>query len=190
MQVSRTCSLSDSLWCNRRATVLYTPYIILGGNSTQTPTFPLVCNDCQCQKPPSYSSFSDEVSSPNAYTAKTTLLLSIVPVRIELYVLAASAMWVIMPLSASSCEQGASPSLSPCCRKIASLSIAQMTCLSVDNVTLYMLRNANSAVSLSLILRNSPQFLELHYWALLGDGFILVQVPNGHIQLKRVLASL
>ena len=35
-----------------------------------------------------------------------------------------------------------------------------------------MLRNANSDVSLSLILSNSPQFLELHYLALLGDGFI------------------
>ena len=46
----------------------------------------------------------------------------------------------------------------PCCRKIASLSIAQMTCLSVDNVTIYILRNANSAVSFSLILSNSPHF--------------------------------
>ena len=79
-------------------------------------------------------------------------------------------MWAIMPLSASSCEEGASPSLSLGCRKIASLSIAQMTCLSVDNVTIYMLRNANSAVSFSLILSNS-HFLELHYWALLGHGF-------------------
>ena len=77
-----------------------------------------------------------------------------------------------MPLSASSCEQGASPSLSLGCRKMASFSIAQMTCLSFDNVTIYMLRNANSAVSFSLILSNSPHFLELHYWALLGDGFI------------------
>ena len=81
-------------------------------------------------------------------------------------------MWAVMPLSASSCEQGASPSLSLGCRKIASLSIAQMTWLSVDNVTLYILRNANSAVSFSLILSNSPHLLELHYWALLGDGFI------------------
>ena len=82
-------------------------------------------------------------------------------------------MWAIMPLSASSCEQGASSALSIGCRKkIASLSMAQMTCLSVDNVTLYMLRNANSAVSCSLILSNSPHLLELHYWALLGDGFI------------------
>ena len=81
-------------------------------------------------------------------------------------------MWAIMPLSASSCDQGASPSLSIRCRTISSLSIAQMTCLSVDNVTIYMLRNANSAVSFSLILSNSPHFLELHYWALLGDGFI------------------
>ena len=77
-----------------------------------------------------------------------------------------------MALSASSCEQGASPSLSLGCRKIASLSIAQMACLSVDNVTIYMLRNANSAGSFSLILSNSPHFLELHYWALLGDGSI------------------
>ena len=80
-----------------------------------------------------------------------------------------------MPLSASSCEQGASPSLALGCRKIVSLSIAQMTFLSVDNVTIYkknMPRNANSAVSFSLILSNSPHFLELHYWGLLGDGFI------------------
>ena len=47
-----------------------------------------------------------------------------------------------------------------------------MTCLSVDNVTLYMLRNANSSVLFSLILSNSPHFLELHHWALHGDGFI------------------
>ena len=47
-----------------------------------------------------------------------------------------------------------------------------MTCLSVDNVTIYLLRNSNSAVSFSSILSNSPDFLELHYWALLGDGFI------------------
>ena len=86
------------------------------------------------------------------------ILLSIVPVRIELYVLAASAMWVIMPLSASPCEQGVGPSLSIGCRKSSSLSIAQMTCLSVDNVTINMLRNANSSVSFSLILSNSPHF--------------------------------
>ena len=35
-----------------------------------------------------------------------------------------------------------------------------------------MLRNANSAVLFSLIMSNSPHFLELHYWALLGDGLI------------------
>ena len=51
-----------------------------------------------------------------------------------------------MPLSASSYEQGASPSLSIGCRKSASLSITQMICLSVDNVTIYMLMNANSAL--------------------------------------------
>ena len=83
-------------------------------------------------------------------------------------------MWAIMPLYASSCEQGASPSLSLGCRNIASLSIAQMTCLSVDNVTNDMLRNANSAVSFSLILSNSPHLLELHYWALLCDEFISI----------------
>ena len=193
MQISCTCSLRDSLWCNRSATVIYTRYILLGGNSTHSPTFPLVCNDCQSQKPPSYSKFSGEVSSPNAYTANTTILLYIVPVRIELYVLAASAMWAIMPLSASSCEQGAIPSLSLGCRKIVSLSIAQMTCLSVDNVTIYMLRNANSAVSFSLILSNSPHFFELHYWALLGDGLISLScsvfalLKNLVCSLRRVL---
>ena len=59
---------------------------------------------------------------------------------------------------------------------MASLSIAQMTCVSVDSVTIYMLRNANSAVLFSLILSNPPHFLELHYWALLGDGFISLSV--------------
>ena len=49
-----------------------------------------------------------------------------------------------------------------------------MTCLSVDNVTIYMIRNANSAVSFSLSLSNFTHFLELHYLALLGDGFISV----------------
>ena len=78
-------------------------------------------------------------------------------------------MWAII-MSASSCEQRASPSLSICCRKIASLSIAHMTYLTVDNVTIYMLGNTNSAVSFSLILSNSPHFWRLHYWALLGDG--------------------
>ena len=130
----------------------------------------------------------DEVSSPNAYTANTTILLSIVPVRIEFYVLAASAMWAIMPLSASSCEQGASPSLPLGCRKTTSLSIAQMTCLSVDNVTIYMLRNTNSAVSFSLILSNSPHFLELHYWALLGDGFISLSC-SVFVLLKNLVCS-
>ena len=40
-----------------------------------------------------------------------------------------------------------------------------------------MLRNANSAVLFSLIMSNSPHFLELHYWALLGDGFISLSCP-------------
>ena len=77
-----------------------------------------------------------------------------------------------MPLSAASCEQGASPSLSKGCRNITPLSIAQVNCLSVDIVTINMLRNANSAVLFSLILSSSPHFLKLHYWAPLGDGFI------------------
>ena len=97
-------------------------------------------------------------------------------------------MWAIMPLSASSCEQGASLSLSLGCRKIASLSIAQMTCLTVDNVTIYMLRNANSDVSLSLILSNSPHFLELHHWALLGDGFISLSC-SVFVLLKNLVCS-
>ena len=82
-----------------------------------------------------------------------------------------------MPLSAASCEQGASPSLSQGCRNITPLSIAQANCLSVDVVAIYMLRNANKAVLFSLILSNSPHFLELHYWALLGDGFISLSCP-------------
>ena len=81
-------------------------------------------------------------------------------------------MWTIMSLSAASCEQGVSPSISKCCRNITPLSIAQVTCLSFDIVTIYMFRNANGAVLFSLIMSNSPHFLELHYWALLGDGFI------------------
>ena len=82
-----------------------------------------------------------------------------------------------MPLSAASCEQGASPSLSQGCRNMTPLSIAQVTCLSVDIVTIYMLRNANSALLFSLILSNSPHFFELHYWALHGDRFISLSCP-------------
>ena len=89
----------------------------------------LVCNDCQCQKP----STVHLVMSSDLQTQ----LLSTVRVVIELYVLAASAACIITRLSASSCEQGASPSLSLGCRKITSLSIVQMT-LSVDIVTIYL----------------------------------------------------
>ena len=98
-------------------------------------------------------------------------------------------MWAVMLLFASSCEQRASPSLSLGCRKIASLSIAQMTCLSVDNVTIHMLRNANSAVSFSLILSNSPHFLELHYCALLGDGFISLSCSVFGLLLKNLVCN-
>ena len=63
-------------------------------------------------------------------------------------------------LCASSCEQGDSTSLSLGCRKITPLSIVQMTCLSGDIVTIFLLRNATNAVLFSLILRNSPHFLE------------------------------
>ena len=82
-----------------------------------------------------------------------------------------------MPLSAASCEQGASPSLSQGCRNITPLSTAKVICFSVDIVTIYMLRNANSAVLFSLILSSSPHFLELHYWAPLGDGVISFSYP-------------
>ena len=51
VRVSCTCSSRDSLWCNLSPTVFYTRYVLLGGNFTQSPTFPLVCNDGQCQKP-------------------------------------------------------------------------------------------------------------------------------------------
>ena len=56
---------------------------------------------------------------------------------------------------------------------MASLSIAQMTYLAVDNVTIYMLRNANSVVSFSLILSNSPHFGT----ALLGSTRRRIQFP-------------
>ena len=56
-----------------------------------------------------HSSFSDEVSCANAYTANTTTSLSTVRIRILLYVLAAWATLTIMRLSASSCEQGLVP---------------------------------------------------------------------------------
>ena len=79
-----------------------------------------------------------------------------------------------MPRSAALCEQGSSPSLSKGCRNITPLSIAQVTCLSVDIVTIYMLRNANRAVLFSLIMSNSPHFLELHYGALHSDGLISI----------------
>ena len=89
-----------------------------------------------------YSSVSDEVRSPNAFTANTTTLPSTVRVVIQLYFL---AMWTITRLSASSCEQGASPSMSIGCRKMTSLSIVQIT-LSVDIVTIYLPTQCQSCV--------------------------------------------
>ena len=80
-------------------------------------------------------------------------------------------MWAIMPLSASSCEHGASPSL----------SLLPKNCIivySTDDVldswqcdNLY----TQKCEQRCLVLVDSEQFssfLELHYWALLGDGFI------------------
>ena len=86
----------------------------------------LVCIDCQCQKPPI---FHLVMRSDLQTRSQQTTLLSTVRVVIELYLLAASATWTIKRLSASSCEQEASPSMSLGCRKITSLSIVQMTLL-------------------------------------------------------------
>ena len=94
----------------------------------------LVCIDCQCQKPPI---FHLVMRSDLQTRSQETTLLSTVRVVIELYLLAASATWTIKRLSASSCEQEASPSMSLGCRKITSLSIVHMT-LSVDLVTIYL----------------------------------------------------
>ena len=49
VRLSCTCSLRDCLWCNRRATVLYT-LCMLQGVTTHNVSLPsicaLVCNDC------------------------------------------------------------------------------------------------------------------------------------------------
>ena len=49
--------------------------------------------------------------------------------------------------------------------------------MAVDNVTMSLLRNASSVVLFSLIPRNSPHFLELHYLTWLGDGLISLSCP-------------
>ena len=74
-----------------------------------------------------------------------------------------------MRLPVSSCEQEASPSLSIGCRQITSLSRVQMTCLSVEIVTICL-----------------PTFSELHYWAPLGDEFLSLSFPA--FSLSRNLA--
>ena len=94
----------------------------------------LGCIGCQCQKPPI---FHLVMRSDLQTRSQQTTLLSTVRVVIELYLLAASATWTIKRLSASSCEQEASPSMSLGCRKMTSLSIVQMT-LSFDLVTIYL----------------------------------------------------
>ena len=84
-----------------------------------------------------------------------------------------------MRLSASSCEQGVSHSLSIGCRQIPCLSRVQMTCLSVEIVTISLLRNANSSLSLVLVdsEKPCPIFSELHYWAPIGDEFLSLSCP-------------
>ena len=128
MRRSCTCSLRDCLWCNRSATVglRYELCMVLGGRGL-TPhnvSLPfisaLVCIDCQCQKPPI---FHLVMRSDLQTRSQPTTLLSTVPVEIELYLLAASATWTITRLSASSCEQGASPSMSRGCRKMTSFDL-------------------------------------------------------------------
>ena len=103
-----------------------------------------------------HSSFNDEVSCPNAHTASTTTLLFTVRMIFEL---AASSR----PLLGPSCH-----CLSLCvntelllpCLLLSTLSSVQMTCLTVDIVTIFLLRQANSAVLFPLILIISTQF----YW--------------------------
>ena len=80
----------------------------------------LVCNDCQCQKP--HTVHLVMRSGLQTRSQQTTTLLFTVRVVIELYLLAASATWTITPLSASSCEQGASASMSLGCRKMTSFT--------------------------------------------------------------------
>ena len=80
VRLSCTYSLRDRLWCNTeqhnythcacsRGRGLTPQYVSLPSISA------LVCNDCQCQKPPTVHS---EVRSPNAITANTTTLLATV----------------------------------------------------------------------------------------------------------------
>ena len=81
----------------------------------------LVCNDCQCQKPLTVhltmrSAVQTHAQPSQQHTCPLCWMI------IEVYVLAASAMWTIMPPSASSSEQGACPSMSLGCRKMTSLS--------------------------------------------------------------------
>ena len=104
-----------------------------------------------------------------------------------------------MPLSAPSCEQGASPSLSHGCRNITPLSLAQVSCLSVDIVTIDMLRNANSAVgfvslSYSVFVLSKNLVCSFHIRRNLcvlfpvGVSYRVVTHP-GHAYLRRVPAA-
>ena len=173
MRLSCTCRLRVSLWCNSS---LHTAH---ASHNVPLPSVSVsVCNDCQCQEPSTFHLVMRSVLLTRIQPNTTTLLS--VRVRIELYVLAASAAWTTRPLFASSCEQVASPSMPLGSRTMTTLSIVQMTCLSFDIVTIYLIRNANNVVLLqrvSLILSNCPHCLEHHYWARLGDGFICLACP-------------
>ena len=103
------------------------------------------------------------------YIPKTTTSLSTVRTVTVLCCLALSATWTIMLLSASSCEQGASPFLSLSSRQTTSSSSVLITCLSVGVVITSLLRKENS---LSPKLPPPP-----HFWGTALFGAIQWRTP-------------
>ena len=77
---------------------------------------------------------NDVADCAKTYIPKTTTSLSTVQIATELYCLAVSATWTIMRLSASSCEQGASPPLLLSSRQTTSSSSVLITCFVLNLV--------------------------------------------------------
>ena len=127
MRFSCTCSLPDSLWCNRSAIVLSVQYILLGGNSTQCPTFELVCNDCQCQTQ----------ATVNLVMRSVLQTLYGLELRIYTYWLhqLCGPSFHCMPPRVNKELVFPYPKVE---KNITPLSIAQVNCSSVDIVTIYM----------------------------------------------------
>ena len=170
MWFSCTCTLPDSLWCNHSTIVLCRQYwyILLGDNSTQSPTFQLVCNDSQCQNQATVNLVMRSV-------LQTLYRLEFILIGCISYV--DHPTRTIMPLSAASCEQGACPSLSQGCRNITQLSIAQVNCLSVDIVTMLNLYYAQKCEQCCLVLVDSEQFSTFFGTTLLGSTRRRINFP-------------